>query len=237
MRILTLAITLVTLISGCAIQQPTETNRPLGTTYSPESSENQECAGTANQTPERNFFCLGDTKAVVEMVQGTPTSIMGSDGVAIWLYGEDLVSFNKGAVSNYQNYSGRLRVRVFPPSPIVGAAKEYPSPQSDRATNSTNVVGDGYITEQRKSGSSLELAQQSVSAPSTSSYIPQQVNPNPISIPRAPPTVYSSAARSLPTTSSYGEISKTTGLPRTIPVSGYFRKDGTYVRPHYRSRR
>jgi hypothetical protein len=33
----------------------------------------------------------------------------------------------------------------------------------------------------------------------------------------------------------YGEISNTTGLPRTIPVHGYYRRDGTYVRGYYRS--
>lgn len=36
--------------------------------------------------------------------------------------------------------------------------------------------------------------------------------------------------------SYYGEISKATGRPKTVAVRGYFRKDGTYVRGHYRSR-
>jgi hypothetical protein len=36
--------------------------------------------------------------------------------------------------------------------------------------------------------------------------------------------------------SYYGEISKNTGRPKTVYVNGYFRKDGTYVRSHYRSR-
>jgi hypothetical protein len=36
---------------------------------------------------------------------------------------------------------------------------------------------------------------------------------------------------------SYGAISCTTGLPRTERVSGYFRRDGTYVSPYFRSRR
>lgn len=237
MRILTLAITLVSLIPGCAIQQPTETYRPLGPTYSPEYSENQECAGTVTQTPERNYFCPGDTRAIVEMVQGTPTSITGSDRFQTWFYEADSVEFREGRVYNYRNSSGRLKVRIFPPSPIARATNGYTSPQSDSTTNRTNEVEDGYFTDETESGNSPELAPQSVSAPSTSSYIPKQVNPNPITIPRAPPAVYSPAARSLPTTSTYGEISKTTGLPRTIPVSGYFRKDGTYVRPHYRSRR
>ena len=35
--------------------------------------------------------------------------------------------------------------------------------------------------------------------------------------------------------SYYGEISEATGRPKTVPVRGYYRKDGTYVRGHYRS--
>ena len=37
--------------------------------------------------------------------------------------------------------------------------------------------------------------------------------------------------------SCYGDISNITGLPKTTHVNGYYRKDGTYVRGHYRSRR
>ena len=36
--------------------------------------------------------------------------------------------------------------------------------------------------------------------------------------------------------SCYGDISELTGRPKTVPVQGYYRKDGTYVRGHYRSR-
>lgn len=35
--------------------------------------------------------------------------------------------------------------------------------------------------------------------------------------------------------SYYGQISSDTGRPRVVFVNGYFRKDGTYVRSHYRS--
>lgn len=35
--------------------------------------------------------------------------------------------------------------------------------------------------------------------------------------------------------SCYGDISPRTGRPRTVPVRGYYRRDGTYVRGHYRS--
>lgn len=35
--------------------------------------------------------------------------------------------------------------------------------------------------------------------------------------------------------SYYGQISTNTGRPKTVSVRGYYRKDGTYVRGHYRS--
>jgi len=35
--------------------------------------------------------------------------------------------------------------------------------------------------------------------------------------------------------SCYGDISQLTGNPKTVKVKGYYRKDGTYVRGHYRS--
>ena len=36
--------------------------------------------------------------------------------------------------------------------------------------------------------------------------------------------------------SCYGDISVNTGRPKTVRVGGYYRRDGTYVRGHYRSR-
>ncbi len=35
--------------------------------------------------------------------------------------------------------------------------------------------------------------------------------------------------------SCFGDISNINGMPKTNHVNGYFRKDGTYVRGHYRS--
>lgn len=36
--------------------------------------------------------------------------------------------------------------------------------------------------------------------------------------------------------SCYGDISVLTGRPKTVAVGGYYRKNGTYVRGHYRSK-
>lgn len=35
--------------------------------------------------------------------------------------------------------------------------------------------------------------------------------------------------------SCYGDISNINGMPKTQSINGYFQKDGTYVRGHYRS--
>jgi hypothetical protein len=55
----------------------------------------------------------------------------------------------------------------------------------------------------------------------------------------APETVADESEDSAPAVaengSYYGEISAVNGLPRTHLVSGYYRRDGTYVRGYYRS--
>ena len=66
----------------------------------------------------------------------------------------------------------------------------------------------------------------------------------------APANASANTAAALPTTtypsptaplcaengSCYGDISPLTGNPKTVPVQGYFRSNGTYVRGHYRSK-
>ncbi len=48
---------------------------------------------------------------------------------------------------------------------------------------------------------------------------------------RGPPLRISNGPE--PKTSYYGELNKY-GVPKTVPVRGYFRKNGTYVQPHFR---
>jgi hypothetical protein len=50
-----------------------------------------------------------------------------------------------------------------------------------------------------------------------------------------PPNAYSGPCAE--NGSCYGDISAVTGLPKTVAVRGYYRRDGTYVRGHYRSHR
>jgi len=51
-----------------------------------------------------------------------------------------------------------------------------------------------------------------------------------------PPPPRVSPSRVAENGSYYGQISEKTGRPKTVHVRGYYRKDGTYVRGHYRSR-
>ena len=59
-------------------------------------------------------------------------------------------------------------------------------------------------------------------------------------IPKAPAVAVPERATRVPLCagngSCYGDISSYTGRPKKVHVSGYYRKDGTYVRGHYRSR-
>jgi hypothetical protein len=58
-------------------------------------------------------------------------------------------------------------------------------------------------------------------------------SPNQNSTPKSPSLTSIGCAEN---GSCYGDISSVNGTPKTSHVDGYFRKDGTYVRGHYRSK-
>lgn len=59
----------------------------------------------------------------------------------------------------------------------------------------------------------------------------------PPSVATTPGTVYTPFLPGIAENGSYrGELSADTGRPKTTYVRGYFRKDGTYVQSHFRSR-
>lgn len=53
-------------------------------------------------------------------------------------------------------------------------------------------------------------------------------------LPQTTPTPNVAAKQTAENGSYYGELNKN-GVPKTVPVRGYYRKDGTYVRGYYRS--
>ena len=65
---------------------------------------------------------------------------------------------------------------------------------------------------------------------SNSGYSSAKSSPNPVY--QSQPIAPSCAENG----SCYGDVSANTGRAKTVPVQGYYRKDGTYVRGHYRSK-
>jgi len=119
------------------------------------------------------------------------------------------------------------------------------------------------ITSARRGADPAALARYGPSAPSTGHavaptaaretrfLVPVPVRPEPVLVRSAPRVVRDLEEAKAPAVpvhepsvdpwcgengSCYGDISSYTGRPRTVHVSGYYRKDGTYVRSHYRSR-
>ena len=92
--------------------------------------------------------------------------------------------------------------------------------------------------EDEPSAPSLETALSSVPSVDTAS------SPNPVGDDSTSSSVAYSAPIALPSRSTggcaengscYGDVSSATGRAKTISVGGYYRRDGTYVRGHYRS--
>ncbi len=69
--------------------------------------------------------------------------------------------------------------------------------------------------------------QRAISASASTAYQPPSLPAS------APPATGSYCAEN---GSCYGDPSALTGRPKTVHVNGYYRRDGTYVRGHYRSR-
>lgn len=65
----------------------------------------------------------------------------------------------------------------------------------------------------------------------------QELNPLPALPSNLPAPIVRAAPSYGAPAQGYGQISRETGLPRTNYVQGYYRADGTYVQPYYRSQR
>jgi len=112
---------------------------------------------------------------------------------------------------------------VFKCSNGVCERVETTSCAASPSTNATVVAPPsntivGTATAVGAAGSAVVVRQAEVSAPATTT---------------TPPTYGVPCAEN---GSCYGDVSTINGMPKTIHVDGYYRKDGTYVRGHYRSR-
>lgn len=104
------------------------------------------------------------------------------------------------------------------------------------ATPNANRVADEYFKALFQSWLARNNLAPVVLAPQASATPP----PTPVVAPRTWPSARAPVP-ALPSIgcaengSCYGDISSSTWKPKTVHVPGYFRRDGTYVRGHYRS--
>jgi len=99
------------------------------------------------------------------------------------------------------------------------------------STSSTNAVADEYFRELFRSWSVRNNLAPVLLAPKGP---PPVIVPNPWPSVR-PATPVAPRLGCAENGSCYGDISTNTWKPKTVHVPGYFRRDGTYVRGHYKS--
>jgi len=139
----------------------------------------------------------------------------------------------------------------FPPAPPPPAQSVLPTVYQQVAptwaTQDTAVVASplpdipGAATTQG-GGTYPNVYSSAAPAPTTPPYVYKPIQPTtqvtqpayrpsyqPPSLPKYKPTCAENG-------SCYGDISTLTGRAKTVHVGGYYRKNGTYVRGHYRSR-
>lgn len=136
-------------------------------------------------------------------------------------------------------------LNVFPGPPPVYSPPLYPTQQNTLAQSPaqpTGAYGQGEYAEAAtvpQANTAPAWGQQQASAvqgqPSQPTYQPSY---QPTYQPTYRPTYSPPGAYGRPCAengSCYGDISALTGRPKTVAVRGYYRKNGTYVRGHYRS--
>jgi len=118
-------------------------------------------------------------------------------------------------------------------------AYSYPAPATEPDPLSPQATSSASVASSTTDQVALAVAGTAVAASAAPWTRYQPSNATPTYVPpggyayQAPP---SSAVPKCEGVGCYGATSAATGLPRTTYVSGYTRKDGTYVRPYYRSR-
>ena len=209
---------------------------------------------------EKNYLDLNSPKDDVLSILGTPSDIIGN----MWCYRLSSITFRNDRVVGYTggkslkfilkpNFSGqgsrKERIGVFvgstkndvifsigTPSDIIGNMWFYRLSsitfRNDRVVGYTGGKDLGIVV--RPNGRYINNAE--VEAKPSYTYQGKiywtGAEEEFYSIYKIPSYKQFIAENS----SYYGEISKITGRPKTVFVRGYFRKDGTYVRSHYRSK-
>ena len=187
-------------------------------------------------------FSLGSTLENVYFVMGSPTKIHVREysNEVEWDYAYSSVTFKNGKVYEYSNISNNLKVILGYPctgdsyfslgsnfsevysamgTPKSVTIREYCNEVEWDYAYSSITFKQGKVSECSNISGNLKTDSTLIKARKTSPKKRQQ----------------SSGNITAENGSYYGERSSITGRSKTVYVNGYFRKDGTYVRGHYRS--
>lgn len=129
-------------------------------------------------------------------------------------------------------------VQQFPPPPSTASSQSTPvALLAVRGQTLASPIEVPATAQQAlfTHGSTAYEFKPRVAQPQPPLYAAKQPPPTPVYSPPAIPTRVPSYGCS--SGNYYGAISCVTGLPKTTHVRSYFRKNGTFVRSHYRSRR
>jgi hypothetical protein len=159
----------------------------------------------------------------VLIVLGTPDSVSKYPALSkeVWRYGYSDITYRQGKVYEYSGGS-RLKIAINP----NGKYFDFDDLKTDYYYQGKNYninIEENYYKAEVQPISQAEISIPIKSIDNLKNYKVQDYYKN----------SYSYVAEN---GSYYGQISKKTGSPKTVYVRGYFRKDGTYVRSHYRSK-
>jgi len=165
------------------------------------------------KSTEPYFVWVGCHYVTVVAALGTPTSVTRSTKTgAIWGYGKSSITINNDRVTGWTD-KGEL----------TGHVRSSKTTTSGLVYSSFSSLYDSWL-----SSSSYYLSIDDFVS-SVFDYKPYYKSFSSSIIIQGHPYVAENG-------SYYGQISENTGRPKTVYVSGYRRKDGTYVRSHYRSK-
>ncbi len=198
----------------------------------------------------QSYFTDGATQDEVVAAMGAPTrtTVFHALTEETWNYRDSTVDFRNGRVVGWDN-AGNLRVSV-------GQAKTNAAPFAQGSNREDVIAAMGtptritgyptlneetwhyrYSTVGFKNGQVVEWAgfgtQTSVTSPRRIVDLATGVGV----LEKSAPSLFraNDATLGVAENGSYYGQPNAVGVPKTVHVNGYFRKDGTYVRGHYRS--
>jgi len=194
-------------------------------------------SGMILPAPALGCLGFGSTAAEMRKVAGQPDSVQSAGDRETWSYGLSRVTLRGNRVVEWVTADKPLGMNIGSPLPNAGlVGLGSTSQQVVDALGTPDAVCTAGSTQAWYYGLSHVVLSDGKVA-----WWCQVDRDLRTGGSRGLPTI-TTLARPLPTApavakngSYYGQISDATGRPKTVHVDGYYRKDGTYVRGHYRS--